>query len=49
MFIKLQRFYEHQKELLRGYEKDAAQLAKDIELLDSWIDILQEISQYFFL
>jgi len=43
MFIKLQHFYEHQRELLQGYEKDAAQLANDTRLLNSWIDILQDI------
>ncbi len=43
MFIKLQRFYEHQKDLLQGYEKNAAQLANDTKLLNSWIDMLQDI------
>ena len=43
MFIKLQRFYEHQKVLLQAYEKNAAQLANDTKLLNSWIDILQDI------
>jgi hypothetical protein len=43
MFVKLQRFYEHQIKLLQGYEKKATQLENDIGLLKSWIDILQEI------
>ena len=43
MFIKLQRFYEHQKEMLQGYEQDMAQLNNDTRLLDSWIGILQGI------
>lgn len=43
MFIKLQRFYEHQKDLLQGYEKNEVQLANDTKLLNSWIDILQDI------
>ncbi len=43
MFIKLQRFYEHQKFLLQGYEKNAVTLAHDTKLLNSWIDILQDI------
>jgi len=43
MFTKLQRFYEHQIKLLQGYEKDATQLANDTKLLNSWIDILQDI------
>ena len=43
MLTKLQRFYEHQKDLLAGYEQDQAQLARDTALLDSWIDILQDI------
>lgn len=43
MFIKLQHFYEHQKELLQGYEKNTAQLANDTRLLNSWVEILQGI------
>ncbi len=43
IFVKLQCFYEHQKELLKSYEKDATQLNNDTKLLDHWIDILQEI------
>jgi|GEM_PF-4773519 len=43
MFKKLQSFYIHQKELLRSYEKNVAQLANDTRLLNSWIDILQDI------
>ena len=43
MFIRLQHFYEHQRELLQGYEKNAAQLTSDTALLNSWIDILQGI------
>lgn len=43
MFIKLQRFYKHQIELLKDYEKNAMQLAKDTKLLNTWIDILQDI------
>ena len=43
MFLRWRRFYEHQMKLLQGYEKDAAQLAKDTKLLNSWIEILQEI------
>lgn len=43
MFIKLQRFYEHQKALLQGYEKNVEQLAKDVKLLNSWIELLQNI------
>lgn len=43
MFVKLQRFYKHQKDLLQDYEKNAAQLANDTKLLNSWIDILQDI------
>ena len=43
MFKKLQRFYQHQKDLLQGYEKNPEQLANDTKLLNSWIDILQDI------
>jgi len=43
LFIKWRCFYEHQKRLLQGYEKNAAQLASDTKLLNSWIDTLQEI------
>ncbi len=43
MFIKLQRFYEHQIKLLQSYEKDATQLANDTKLLNSWVNILQDI------
>ena len=43
IFIKLQRFYKHQKDLLQGYEKNAAQLAKDTKLLNGWIEILQDL------
>jgi hypothetical protein len=43
MFVKLQRFYEHQIKLLQSYEKDAVRLENDTKLLKSWIDILQEI------
>ena len=39
MFVKLQRFYEHQIKQLQGYEKDVAQLESSIKLLKSWIDI----------
>ena len=43
MFMKLQHFYEHQKELLKNYEKDLTQLNNDTNLLNSWIEILQDI------
>ncbi len=43
MFVKWRCFYEHQVQLLQGYEKNTAQLASDTELLNSWIDNLQEI------
>jgi NAD(P)-dependent dehydrogenase (short-subunit alcohol dehydrogenase family) len=43
MFIKWRCFYEHQIKLLQGYEKNAAQLASDTKLLNSWIENLQEI------
>ncbi len=43
MFIRLQCFYQHQKDLLQSYEKNATQLANDTKLLNSWIDILQDI------
>ncbi|HEX3025520.1 MAG TPA: SDR family NAD(P)-dependent oxidoreductase [Chitinophagaceae bacterium] len=43
MFIKWRCFYEHQIKLLQGYEKNAAQLASDTKLLNSWIEKLQEI------
>lgn len=43
MFIKWQGFYEHQIELLKNYEKDATQLKRDTDLLNSWVEILQEI------
>jgi len=43
MFIKLQHFYEHQKELLQSYEKNAAQLENDTRLLNKWVAILQDI------
>jgi len=43
MFIKLRYFYEHQKKLLIGYEKDTIQLSSDIKLLDSWIEILHDM------
>jgi len=43
IFIKLQCFYEHQKELLKNYEKNATQLTNDTKLLNDWIDILQGI------
>ncbi len=43
IFIKLQYFYKHQIKLLQGYEKDATQLANDTKLLNSWVDILQDI------
>ena len=44
IFIKWCEFYKHQRKLLQNYEKDATQLASDTGLLNSWIDILQEIS-----
>jgi len=43
MFLKLQHFYKHQKELLQNYEKDLTQLNNDTNLLNSWIEILQGI------
>lgn len=43
LFIKLQLFYQHQKSMLQSYEKNAVQLVNDTKLLDSWIDILQDI------
>lgn len=43
MFTKWRCFYEHQIKLLQGYEKNTTQLANDTELLNSWIDNLQEI------
>jgi NAD(P)-dependent dehydrogenase (short-subunit alcohol dehydrogenase family) len=43
MFIKWRCFYEHQIKLLQGYEKNTTQLKSDTELLNSWIDNLQEI------
>ncbi len=43
MFIKLQNFYKHQKDLLQNYEKNMMQLANDTKLLNSWIDIIQEL------
>jgi hypothetical protein len=43
MFIKWQCFYEHQIKLLQGNEKNAAQLADDTKLINSWIENLQEI------
>lgn len=43
MFIKWRCFYEHQIKLLQSYEKNAAQLASDTKLLNSWIEKLQEI------
>jgi NAD(P)-dependent dehydrogenase (short-subunit alcohol dehydrogenase family) len=43
IFIKLQHFYEHQKELLKNYEKDVTQLNNDTNLLNNWIEILQNI------
>ncbi len=43
MFIKWRCFYENQIKLLQGYEKNAAQLASDTKLLNSWIENLQEI------
>ncbi len=43
MFIKWRCFYEHQMKLLQGYEKNTEQLASDTKLLNSWIEILQEI------
>jgi NAD(P)-dependent dehydrogenase (short-subunit alcohol dehydrogenase family) len=43
MFDKWRRFYEHQKKMLQGFEKDAARLASDTKLLDSWVDTLQVI------
>jgi NAD(P)-dependent dehydrogenase (short-subunit alcohol dehydrogenase family) len=46
MFLKLQHFYEHQKELLKNYEKDVTQLNSEINLLNSWIEILKEIINY---
>jgi len=42
-FIKLQCFYEHQRELLKNYEKDVTQLTNDTKLLNNWITILQDI------
>ena len=43
MFIKLQHFYEHQRELISGFEKDPARLKSDTALLNEWIGILGEI------
>ncbi len=43
LFAKLQSFYEHQKILLQGYEKNVEQLANDTALLNSWIVTLQHI------
>ncbi len=43
MFIKWRCFYEHQIKQLQGYEKNEMQLASDTKLLNSWIEILQEI------
>lgn len=43
MFVRWKNYYIHQKKLLEGYEKDMTQLANDTKLLNSWIDILQEV------
>jgi hypothetical protein len=43
LFVKLKAFYEHQRELLQGFEKNAAQLASDTKLLNHWIDVLRDI------
>lgn len=43
LFLHLQHFYRHQKDLLQSYEKNAVQLADNTKLLNSWIDILQDI------
>lgn len=43
IFVELQAFYEHQKELLKNYEKNATQLSNDSKLLNNWIAILQMI------
>jgi len=48
LFVKWQRFYEHQSKLLQGYEKDAARLASDTKLLKEWIEILQSIIDIVF-
>lgn len=47
MFVRWKNYYTHQKKLLEGYEKDMTQLANDTKLLNSWIDILQEIIDFF--
>lgn len=47
MFVRWKNYYIHQKKLLEGYEKNMAQLADDTKLLNSWIDILQEITDIF--
>lgn len=43
IFLKLQHFYKHQKELLQSYEKNETQLANDTKLLNHWIELLQEL------
>lgn len=43
LFMRWQRYYEHQINLLQSYEKDIVQLNKDTEILKSWINILQEL------
>ena len=47
MFVRWKNYYTHQKKLLEGYEKDMTQLANDTKLLNSWIEILQEIISIF--
>ncbi len=42
LFEKLKRFFEQTIKMLAGYEKDPVQLKSDTELLNSWIDTLQD-------
>ncbi len=42
IFVKLQKQYAHQRDMLASFEKDPAQLQRDTALMNGWIDTLQE-------
>jgi hypothetical protein len=45
-FEALQKYYEHQTDLLRGYEKNPDKLQKNIELMKHWTDSIELLKEY---
>ncbi|OQB20533.1 MAG: putative oxidoreductase [Firmicutes bacterium ADurb.Bin182] len=47
-FEALKKYYEHQMDLLRGYEKDPEKLQKNIELMKRWVNSIELLKGLFF-